>query len=256
PSIIRLRHAGPHQPAQLVHHSAGRNLKLRTDMWPFWLEDAIEAASAASQAADRVPQLLSQTDEATGETQDRLNRELDRAMINELRATMRAITASAFALDAFYATVKSRCGPHPHNETWQQNGTAREKRIAETLKYHFCLKAKESGPVQSCVEQVFKFRDWAVHMAAEFRDPVYREDVESSVDWHFVVFRANNAINATGYTVQVLDYLVSILDRGGEDLTNCKTLAIERMDAIFDAYDQVEALPNFDRKSLQTSDEP
>jgi hypothetical protein len=49
------------------------------------------------------------------------------------------------------------------------------------------------------------------------------------------------------FTVMILDHLVSILDRGGEELAKCKPLAQERMDAIFRAYEQVEALPELQR---------
>ena len=48
-----------------------------------------------------------------------------------------------------------------------------------------------------------------------------------------------------------LDYLVSILDRGGKELAGCKQLAQERMDAIFRAYEQVEDLPEFPRAGKQ-----
>jgi len=36
-------------------------------------------------------------------------------------------------------------------------------------------------------------------------------------------------------------------DRWGEELAKCKPLAQERMDAIFRAYEQVEALPELQR---------
>jgi hypothetical protein len=183
-----------------------------------------------------------------GEVKDLLEAEIDRLMILELRATMRAITASAFAIDAFYAMVKARCGPHPHHEIWSKNGTSRKKRITETLRYHLRIKtANETRGLKSCVAQVFKFRDWAVHMASEFRDPAPREDILAGVDWHFYVFRHQNALAAVQFTVIILDHLVSILDCGGEELAKCKPLAQERMDAIFRAYEQVEALPELQR---------
>lgn len=221
--------------------------RLRTDMWPFWIEDAIEAADTACRMADQIPDLVTQLDDA-GELKDRIEREIDRLMIRELRATMRAITAAAFAIDAFYATVKERCGPHPHDEIWRNKGTSRKRRITETLRYHLHIKTtNEVKSIKSCVAQVFMFRDWAAHMAAKFRDPVYREDVQASVDWHFHVFRRKNAVNAVQFTVIILDHLVSILDRGGEELAKCKPLARERMDDIVRAYEEVEGLPELRR---------
>jgi len=224
--------------------------KLRTDMWPFWVEDAIEAADIACQMADQIPALVAQLDDA-GELKDQIEREIDGLTIRELRATMRAITASAFAIDAFYATVKARCGPHPDEEKWRDKGTSRKRCITETIRYHLKINPPNVEAVKSCVAQVFTLRDWAAHMVVEFRDAVYRPDVEADVDWHFDAFRSQNAVSAVHYTVMILDYLVSILDRGGEELAKgCKPLALERMDAIFRAYEQV-GLPEFQRAGKQ-----
>lgn len=224
--------------------------RLRTDMWPFWVEDAIEAACIACQAADQIPPLVAQLDES-GELQDQIDRQIDMLMIRELLATMRAITASAFAIDAFYATLKDRRGPHPHDETWRKKRTPRNKRITETFRYH--LKINDIGKlhsIKSCVSQVFTFRNWAAHMEVTFRDPVYRADVQSSVDWYFHVFRRENAVNAVKFTVIILNYLVSLLDRGGEALASCKPLADERMRAIVKAYEQAGHLPKFQETEI------
>ena len=117
-------------------------VKLRTDMWPFWVEDAIDAVETACQVASQIPALVSQLDDA-GEQSNRLEAEIDQLMIRELRATMWAITASAFAIDAFYAMVKARCGPHPHEAVWRDKGTSRKKRITETLRYHLRIKTTQ-----------------------------------------------------------------------------------------------------------------
>jgi hypothetical protein len=107
------------------------------------------------------------------------------------------------------------------------------------------IKPDKLKSIKSCVAQVFTFRDQAVHMAATFRDPALRPDVESSVDWHFHIFRRENAVNAVCFTVMVMDYLVSILEQGGEELAKCKTIAVERMAWILYEYQQVDGLPAF-----------
>lgn len=45
------------------------------------------------------------------------------------------------------------------------------------------------------IRDVFKFRDWAVHPGSKFRKPIIRPDVDG-LDWHFAVFRGENAVNA------------------------------------------------------------
>jgi hypothetical protein len=169
---------------------------------------------------------------------------------------MRAITACAFAIDAFYATVKERCGPHPHDLLWRDKGTPRKKRITETLRFHMRIKPDKLKSIKSCVAQVFTFRDQAVHMAATFRDPAPRPDIQSNVDWHFHIFRRENAVNAVCFTVMVMDYLVSILEQGGEDLAKCKTIAVERMGSILYEYKQVDGLPAFQNVNTPLAAKP
>jgi hypothetical protein len=79
--------------------------QIRTDLWPFWLEDAVEAAATACSLADQIPALDALLD--TDVPKEPINAEIDRLLFRELRASMRAITACAFAIDAFYAWSKS-----------------------------------------------------------------------------------------------------------------------------------------------------
>jgi hypothetical protein len=103
--------------------SAGApRVELRTDMWPFWLEEAIEAAAIASDVGRQIPALVEQLEEAlelddkarAGAVEDALTAILSR----ELRASMRAMTSCAFAIDAFYAMVKARSPDHPQQMEW------------------------------------------------------------------------------------------------------------------------------------------
>lgn len=224
-------------------------VRVRTDMWPFWLEEAVEAADTACRVADRIPPLVAELDAAPDdEVRQAVTDQINALMFRELRASMRALTACAFAFDALYATVKERCGPHPHDAAWAEKGTARHKRITETIRYHMKISRPDATrQLKSFVSQMFRFRDWAVHMAANYRDPVPRADLRASVDWHFVAFQRENAVTAGGFTTSTLDYLVSVMDRGGEDLANCQNFARQRMDDVVRAYDQVDALPRFQR---------
>lgn len=228
-------------------------VRVRTDLWPFWLHDAVDAAEAACRAAERIGPLIARLDAAGSDEEARrpIREELTSVLFRELRACMRTMTACAFAFDALYATVKDRCGPHPHDVdgTWTRNRTARYKRITETLRYHLKISKRDvARQLKSAVTQMFRFRDWAVHMAAEFREPVARADLRASVDWHFVAFQCENALKAVGLTAQVLDYLVSVMDRNPE-LAKGQAIARQRMDDIFTDYNAVAALTKFDRFS-------
>jgi hypothetical protein len=59
-------------------------LELRTDMWPFWLDEAVDAAVAADSAAKRLSAVYEQF-EAGDATED----DFDPFLFRELRATMR-----------------------------------------------------------------------------------------------------------------------------------------------------------------------
>jgi hypothetical protein len=120
--------------------------------------------------ADQIPALVAQLDNADESQEEGISRQIDKLMIRELRATMRAITASAFAIDAFYATVTERCGPHPHREKWRKKRTSRKQQITETFHHHLHItKHDQVKRTKSCVSQVFRFRDRAVHMKSEFK---------------------------------------------------------------------------------------
>jgi hypothetical protein len=54
--------------------------------------------------------------------------DLDRLAIRELIASMRAITASAFAIDVFYASIKVRSPEQPRQDVWREKRTARHER--------------------------------------------------------------------------------------------------------------------------------
>lgn len=218
-------------------------VEMRTDMWRFWLEDAIDQALAAASFADQIPPTLEQVEAGNATDED-----LDHLASRELIATMRAITACAFAIDAFYASVKARSPKHPQQDVWIANRTARHKQVAETFRYHLKVKDKQNvKEMKSRISQIFRFRDWAVHPGSTFRVPVYRPDLNVAVDWHFAVFRRENAVNATANTVQLMDSLVAVLDRGSEELAEQKPGARRVMNLILDQYESAKILHSFQR---------
>ena len=109
-----------------MRHAGQATVELRTDMWPFWLEETIDAAIAAAAAADEIPSLYEQFEAGNATDED-----FDPLLFRELRATMRAITSSAFAIDAFYASVKARSPRHPDHDAWDKNRTARHTQVTE-----------------------------------------------------------------------------------------------------------------------------
>ncbi|MGD1281339.1 hypothetical protein ACKUUI_05950 [Mycobacterium seoulense] len=219
-------------------------LSLRTDMWRFWLREAVDTAAVAAAVADEIPPLYEQFE--LGEATDE---ELDELSIRELIASMRAITACAFAIDAFYAGVKARSPKHPDQEAWSRNKTPRPTQVTETIIYH--LKIADSGvrnKMRTWVPEIYRLRDLAVHPDSEFQEAVYHPDLNVGVDQKFMIFRRDNAVKATAATLAMLDYFVLYLDRGSEELAQQKEGARRHVDELLDRYEATNLVPRVERQ--------
>lgn len=173
------------------------------DVWPFWLDIAIDQAAAASRARWDLERAASASGIETLEAVPH-----GELLASECKAGMVAIAAAAFALDNFYAVVK----PFVPGGTELQvqvhaAGTPRHRRIAERLRRTFRI--GNVGRLRSILQEVFQYRDWAVHPPAEFREPVKHDLFNVGVEWRFVAFRAQNAVSvtraATSFIQQCLD---------------------------------------------------
>lgn len=151
---------------------------LRTDLWRFWLRGAIDAAVVTAEVADQIPPLYEQVEAGKAKYAD-----VYELCERELIASMQAITSSAFAIDAFYASVKYRSPPHPDQAAWNKNRLAREKQLTETLFYHLRIRDQEvKKQIRNWISPIYQLRDSAVHPPSEFRDPIYRPDINCHVD--------------------------------------------------------------------------
>lgn len=212
-------------PSPIVH--------LRTDMWPHWLAEAVSAAIAAAEIAPGTTPELRESDPE----------EMRRLLEAELRASIRALASAAFTIDAFYSSVKARSPEHPQQAMWDEKGTPRRKRVAETLRHHLCVRKNvEAKELSHRVREIFRFRDWAVHPGSLYREPIYRPDVDAGVEWHFAVFRAANAVAGVSKIVALLDFMVGKLDRGSEELAKWKPPARKAMNQILDGYESSDKL--------------
>jgi hypothetical protein len=219
--------------------------ELRVEMWPQWLREAVDAALAALDAHDA---LAAEVKALAGPTPPVDEQALQDLLDHELRASMRAVSAAAFAVDAFYAGVQARSPDHPHRERWRTprtNGrrTSRHTIVFETLRYHLKIKPLAATEYRRRIADLFRFRGWAVHADAKFKPAIEREDVDRGVDWHYVAFRAHNAAAAVGGTLQMLSALVDVFDRGSAEMQDWQPHAREALDAVIARYDREGRLP-------------
>ncbi|MGV9409816.1 hypothetical protein ACWDOP_07880 [Nocardia sp. NPDC003693] len=213
------------------------DVHLRTDMWPYWLAEGIEAVIDVRQYAALIPAAVAADDGPA----------IDAAMIRELRSSMRAVCAAAFAVDSFYASVKARSPQHPDADRWRTNRTPRHSQVFETFRYHLKLDNATSKETKKRITQLFTIRDAAVHPGSEFKEPVYRPDVNASVDWHFGVFTADNAVACVAMIVQMIDRFEPRLQRGSAELAGFRSKVRPAMDRVLDQYEAVDGLPAIGR---------
>jgi hypothetical protein len=153
--------------------------ELRTDIFDDWLQIA-ERASDESEAARRealdVP--LGEDAAFTG------------AVLREFEAAMIAITASAIALDAFFASVVE------HAPGARVSAGRREATIFETFKRAFSLSHAQRQAGRQPLRDIFRFRGLAVHPSATWTAPIRHPVFNLGMEPRFVIFRAENAVNA------------------------------------------------------------
>jgi hypothetical protein len=164
--------------------------ELLLDIWDRWLAIAGSETSRAEVAHKRLLESIDGTDQERGD-----------ALEAEFNAALLAVAATAFAIDAFYSSVKERVPPHPDEELWAKNRTAREKRVVEVFKLAFMLKGDRATLVLGFLKRLFRLRGEAVHPPSKFQPPILHEDLGVGVEWRLVTYTAKTAravLDSTG----------------------------------------------------------
>ncbi|WP_441227969.1 hypothetical protein AB7813_08125 [Tardiphaga sp. 20_F10_N6_6] len=172
---------------------------LHYDVCPSWLAIAVDHLKAAKMARQ---ELLEGRDSNDDEKRNR-------ALEQEFATSMQVITSSAIAIDAFYAAIKNRLksDAEPYDPTKRRS--ARHAQVSELIRQAFQLKPKTFDQVRNIVEQIFKFRDQAVHPTGDFSDPTEHPELKVGVERRLVVFGYENAFKIIQTTVVVLSELAT-----------------------------------------------
>jgi hypothetical protein len=153
--------------------------ELRTDIFDDWLRIA-ERASDDSVAARRDALKVPLDDDQAFAS----------AVQREFEAAMIAVSASAIALDAFFASVVE------HAPEARVSAGSRHATIYETFKRAFALSNAQLTTALEPLRMIFRLRRNAVHPPATWAAPVLHETWNLGMEPRFVMFRAENAINA------------------------------------------------------------
>lgn len=153
--------------------------ELRADTFHHWLKIAEEASSDA-EAARRIAV------DANADDDEAFNSGLEA----EFQASMVAIAAAAFAIDAFYSSVIE------HAPSARVPANSRPASIIETLKLAFSLSGTQQDALHEPIRTLFRLRDQAVHPPAAWVKPALHPAFNLGMEPRFVNYRVENAINA------------------------------------------------------------
>lgn len=135
--------------------------KARYQAWPDWLQIALDAALAANEGRRG---LLAATAEGDEDAEVGF-------LMSEFRATLTAVTASAFALDSFYAVISTFYPLRSVERAARiRRGTGRSAWVFDALRRVTKLTNEEAKSLRQRVRTIYRLRDMAVHPSYELSD--------------------------------------------------------------------------------------
>lgn len=178
---------------------ASARVELSIDMWPYWVDIAMDQVLLAHSARE---QLLAAITDGDGNAKGK-------ALIEECKASMVAISACAFAIEAFYDSVTERTTIQPSlAEAWKTSKPARHARIHQTFARAFLLTNERSKEIRHSLQQIFNFRNQSVHPSAAFTAPTLHPILNVGVERRFCLFRLENAHSVTKHSIAQIRHLV------------------------------------------------
>jgi len=152
--------------------------------------------------------------------------------------SIQCICASAFAIDAFYASVKEHINiPQNMQDAWNNNRTSRPARISEVLRMGFTFNEATSKTLRSVITEIFSLRDKAVHPSPEMSKPLHHPRLDIMMPWHFVIFREENARNCFKMALSIISQLLLKPNPKNKLLSeHCKN-AFTRIEPLLNAWE-------------------
>lgn len=170
-------------------------VQVSTDLWMTWVEIAIEEAHRTQQARDSV-NAAAPSDLAV-------------ALLGELKRAVVAVTAAAFAIDAWYIAVSPFISLPPDLvSAWSRSKPRHAGRMLETLKHGFAL-----GPAGArwgkAMRQAFKLRDAAVHHTSRLQTPGPHPSGRSHVASENRTYTAEQATASADFAIEVVSTCIA-----------------------------------------------
>lgn len=154
--------------------------EVRIELWPMWLRLAEESAASSSAARFTNPG-----------PDDR--KRFDADLVDELRHAMTAISAAAFTLEAFTASLLDTEPAVRPPEPRKDQRTPQHKKVAEAWGRAFQLSSADLCAARTDLKQIFHLRNQAVHVKSEFVTPGMNDYFQVALHPLFLWFSHGNA---------------------------------------------------------------
>jgi len=125
-----------------------------------------------------------------------------------LSTAMMCMGALGFSLDALYASVKERM-PDGVTADIGSETTSRHQFVHETLRRSARLSNQQAKHSRSVVQQIFRFRDAAVHPSGGWSEPVLHPELGTGMAPGYVAFSAENAARGYAATRSVIEVILA-----------------------------------------------
>lgn len=129
---------------------------------------------------------------------------------SEAESSMQAMMAAVTAVEAFYANLKERTElKTTQRKNSVKSGAKRAYYVAELFKQSFRLGEKDFFNLRKDLEEIYKYRDAAVHPPAELREFMPHPELDQGVEWRFVWFRYRNALVCVQEVINIIGDLAN-----------------------------------------------
>ena len=174
---------------------------LGLNMCPLWFEAAFRQLEQCQEANQRVLAAHAVANDG----------DLKTALYDEALAGMQAVSATCFAIDAYYALLKEHTTIEPELiRVWRAKATPRYAQIAQVINRTFKTRNIGQQHLRKILKQGFDFRDRAVHPPAAAAAPLRYEEINRSVEWRMVHFRFKNAALVAGANLSAVAQTVEL----------------------------------------------
>jgi hypothetical protein len=204
-------------------------LQVRLDMTTYWFLIALAHLATCEKGGRKLESAWPIGDQ----------KRIQRLLEVEFTSGMQAAAAAAFAIDAFYASVKDYITvPAATQTAWRQGGTARHRIITQTLCRGFKMDNTAAKSLAAALEERFVFRDLTVHPSGKWQNSIRHPRLNVPMEWRFVTFRFERVKPLVGVALSIVGQIIRHPKRKNQALVEYCDRSRERIDALVSKWER------------------